>query len=798
MKKTIYALLLSLFMVMPAFSEVITQWLSNAVLPGENTKLFIILTDGQRATPGALPRVRGANLRWAEPKAIYWPGSPRQTAYLLVVDVTADAPGNLTIPSIHLTTNTGQNIVTQPQSLTVYPFDAVIWKEVKIDQTDFQYGVLWHVDNKTPYVNEPVETELKIYAPNTFTKYSLPQLTTSNLASWRFEPALMELGGSPQGSALCKGGRKQVITFKSMIFPLKEGLVTAGGSIEVNALAGSYVDPVWGMTVNNEIPIKLELPELKLDAKALPPGAPADFHNAVGDFSIHAKTDARDLSANDPVSVTITVKGTGNINMISCPGLEEANNWKLYPANKLNPDQNARSITGTVQFQQLLRPIAQTGAIPSFKMSFFDPKSETYKSVSTNPIPLPWKASSIITGNPVSNPALEPPPAGVVPVAKMTDIYAPIPDESVQALKPYKHWSWYSFAYLPALALFGYALIQYIKKNRQQSLASRQRSKAYSELKSAMSEPTNTFLRQIGAYVETYIPAQDQNEDIKKILTIRDELAFTPSTEDNALTKQEKDHMLHSVKKIINKLPLILLSVMCIGALFGSNTNAQTATDFYNQGEYGKAINLYQENLKQATIPAEKANIYYNMGDTYYRLNEPGKAAFNYRKALLIVPNFTEAQANLEFIERKEGAILPNLSTEKQWLTYVHPKLLPPIIVLSSAAMLFFISVMCVYHKKTILWVFLTVLSGLIMVAGILNYSLYPTAPHTLDAEKLLIITKSTPGYTSADIRSAPVITLPPSTPLIFKAKRGSWYYAETFTSVPAWIPEKSAALLNE
>ena len=43
----------------------------------------------------------------------------------------------------------------------------------------------------------------------------------------------------------------------------------------------------------------------------------------------------------------------------------------------------------------MMRPIAQTDAIPPFELTFFDPSTQQYKTVTTSPIPLEWKASAI-------------------------------------------------------------------------------------------------------------------------------------------------------------------------------------------------------------------------------------------------------------------------------------------------------------------------------------------------------------------------------------------------------------------
>lgn len=92
--------------------------------------------------------------------------------------------------------------------------------------------MLWHVDNQKPYVHQPDRCELKIYAPEHILEYTIPTITTSNLAAWRFEPTLAELlRGQPRGSVLYRGVNWNVMTFQSAFFPLRAGEVTASGTV---------------------------------------------------------------------------------------------------------------------------------------------------------------------------------------------------------------------------------------------------------------------------------------------------------------------------------------------------------------------------------------------------------------------------------------------------------------------------------------------------------------------------------------------------------------------------------------
>ena len=803
MKKLIAILSLCFCMTATVMAQVITTWLSDAVVPGEQTRLFIILTDGSMARQTPLPKVKGASMRWVNRDSyIRWPGSPNQSAFLMAIDITPDEAGTVQIPSLTLQTNTGRTYTTPPQTLTVYPYSAIQWNTLNMNGTAVPYGTLWHVENQKPYVHQPDRCELKIYAPEYILEYTIPAITTSNLAAWRFEPTLVELlRGQPLGSLLYKGVNWNVITFQSTLFPLRAGEVTAAGTVTARAVLPE-ADPLIASFSRTELLVEMAIPEVKITAQALPEGAPASFTNAVGSFRISSSTDARDLSANEPITVKIKVEGTGNIHSISCPTLTDSSNWKLYPPNKLDPGQSTRTIQGTVEFQQMLRPIAQTDAIPPFELTFFDPSTQQYKTVTTAPIPLEWKASAITGTAAGAGIPATPPPAGTIPVAEMTDIYGMMPSIVMDALSSPAHWGWYFLAYIPAVVLLGMALIRYIRKVQKETFTARERMRSFKKLTSTPRQASPTeFLRAAGNFIETYIPPSKQNEEMKTILQLRDDRAFKPSGSSDELPHAERQRMLHAIKKTVARLPLLMLACVLALALSGTPGNAEEADSMgmqaYEQGEYTKAIDYFNKQSDNPAISkAERAYACFGLGNSYYRLNKPGLAALNYRRALELSPYFAEAKSNLQFIERKEGAVLPPDTTENQWLTYIHHDTLIPIAILSGAVMLTFLAFFTVSRKHGVLLTIISTLSGLVTVAAIMNYIMYPETPESIPTDKLLVVTTKTPARHAADMGSPAVMTLPESTPLILRAERGSWYYASTFQNTPVWIPKTDAKLL--
>lgn len=69
----------------------------------------------------------------------------------------------------------------------------------------------------------------------------------------------------------------------------------------------------------------------------------------------------------------------------------------------------------------------------------------------------------------------------------------------------------------------------------------------------------------------------------------------------------------------------------------------------YMKNDYASAIQIYESLLKKG----EAAEIYYNLGNSYYKADDIAKAILNYERALLLQPGNADIRANLEIARSK-------------------------------------------------------------------------------------------------------------------------------------------------
>mgnify|MGYP000565690846 CR=1 FL=1 len=90
---------------------------------------------------------------------------------------------------------------------------------------------------------------------------------------------------------------------------------------------------------------------------------------------------------------------------------------------------------------------------------------------------------------------------------------------------------------------------------------------------------------------------------------------------------------------------LVLFSFVVQGQNEALFTNA---TEAYNSGDYNKAIENYLQIIEAGKHSSE---LYFNLGNSYYKLNQIAPSIYYYEKALLLKPNDPEIMNNLGYAQ---------------------------------------------------------------------------------------------------------------------------------------------------
>ena len=207
---------------------------------------------------------------------------------------------------------------------------------------------------------------------------------------------------------------------------------------------------------------------------------------------------------------------------------------------------------------------------------------------------------------------------------------------------------------------------------------------------------------------------------------------------------------------------LIVVFLFVYSGLYAQNNSElfEKANELYRNENYVEAIGIYEEIEASGLVSSE---LYYNLGNAYYKINKVAPSIYNLEKALLLNPQNKDASNNLVFanrmkidaIEELPKTFFQNLEIDiVQKLTYNQWAYLA---VFSSILMsLFFLFFYFSYIPTRKRIYFLTSLLGVLflIVSTLFAYKKYVTSIATVEAivYKQKVSVKNAPSDTSQEV----------------------------------------------
>lgn len=688
--------------------------------------------------------------------------------------------GKYTIPPIEVKVD-GVSTFTEPIEFVIFNPDELQWSEVDYLGNIIRYASSFRVLNTQPFENETVTTEIKIYVPRIMRveDWGIPDFEREGLAAWRFQPS------QSRGIVNINGAPYYAIAYPSTVTPTRTGKVAIGPA-KIRLTTQETVQDPFPRIVNPEL--YLQVPRLELNAKDLPPGKPAGFENAVGDFKLSASSTVTEVQEGDPITVDITVNGSGNLDTMRPPKLAEEDGWKIYGTTTDQRGDERRQLSGSVVFHQSIRPLEMKSEIPSFRLVYFDPKDETYKTLTTETIALKMTPSTAKPVDPAA--AIQTLP---IPLERMSDILAIMrPAQLTAPASPvFAPWIGHLLGGLIALGLIGKALwMRHAPRLKKDPIRDAKLNELREIGKTQAGEDT-VFLKAAGRFIERWL-GNKSNPEILAVLAERDAVCFRAEQPKSVLDRSRREQIL----KLLRQAAMVLASITTLG-LTAPTARAQNvatqAAEAYESAKYDEAIKLW---LEAGPYEELTADTLYNIGNASYRSGSPGQAALYYRRALVRNSAHAEARQNLRFLERKYGAI----TVQRPDYQYA-------------------IARISLNTWKTILWgsLWLCLLAFLIFPAtrpdarirvaavaaliigpilfslGFLGYRYFPNDAEFAETSKqAIIIADKVTLHTDAARTSPEVIDAPPGSLCEILSESGQWAYVAFATKTRGWVPVES------
>ena len=136
------------------------------------------------------------------------------------------------------------------------------------------------------------------------------------------------------------------------------------------------------------VKVRRVVPELKLQVEALPQPKPANFSGAVGHFEIEGKLLNPSIRTNDLAIYRVTLKGLGNLKLITPPAMKFPTDFETYDAKtNENTQVSTDGLTGELTFDYTFVP-RNVGKydIPALEFIYFDTEKGDYQTIRTQPL----------------------------------------------------------------------------------------------------------------------------------------------------------------------------------------------------------------------------------------------------------------------------------------------------------------------------------------------------------------------------------------------------------------------------
>ena len=432
-----------------------------------------------------------------------------------------------------------------------------------------------------------------------------------------------------------------------------------------------------------EVKKKIEAPGIEIQVDPLPQ-RPSSFSGGVGKFNISAQIDKTETKANEPITLRVIVSGTGNLKLIKQPIVNLPKDFDKYEPKVTDQTKlTTAGIEGSKIYDMLIVPRHQGQYdIPPVEFTYFDTATKRYETVKSEGFHLDVAKGS-----------------GTGSVSDFTGDGVDELNKDIRFIKTgdakQRHTGEFFFGsgvYWGIIVALIIVFITLFVIFRQRAIdnanVTKMRGKkankvATKRLKMAArlmtdnkpSEFYDEVLRALWGYVgdKLNIPvAQLSHDNISQKLAERnvhqsiidqfigaiDECEFeryAPGDPKGNMNKVYDKAMLaiEKIEEVMKKgAHKSVVSIVVLLMLLPMAANAATKADAdsaYVNGNYQEAIKGYEALLRNGA----SAELYYNLGNAYYRTENITRAVLNFERALLLSPGDSDIRFNLQIARSK-------------------------------------------------------------------------------------------------------------------------------------------------
>jgi len=229
-------------------------------------------------------------------------------------------------------------------------------------------------------------------------------------------------------------------------------------------------------------------------------------------------------------------------------------------------------------------------------------------------------------------------------------------------------------------------------------------------------------------------------------------------------------------------------------ALSISSLSAQADSDFakanrdFAQGHFKEAISGYEALIRDGQWTA---NVFYDLGNAYFRTGDFGRAILNYERALALAQHHPEATANLQIARDEAHALELQPSWPERYLQFATVNQYSV-----TAAVAFWVAAFClaalIFTPRRSA-ASISLLLVMLLVFAVAIFAIWQVERGSKGNALAIVTGKDVQArLATADTANA-VLALPPGSEVKILSTRGDWTYVALPNNLRGWIPAKNA-----
>jgi tetratricopeptide (TPR) repeat protein len=232
----------------------------------------------------------------------------------------------------------------------------------------------------------------------------------------------------------------------------------------------------------------------------------------------------------------------------------------------------------------------------------------------------------------------------------------------------------------------------------------------------------------------------------------------------------------------------------CIIFAITSSAFAQSDAQFtkanqeFAQGHFKEAISGYEALIRSGQW---SANVFYDLGNAYFRTGDFGRAILNYERALALEQHHPEATANLQIARDEAHALEIQPSTLERYLQFASLNQYS-----IAAATAFWLAIFAMFalifkQRRSARAIAVSICCLLVLVVAV--YAIF-TLERGSKGQALAVVTgKDVQARLATADTANSVLALPAGSEIKVLSTRGDWIYAALPNNLRGWIPAKNA-----